>query len=149
VAGRGEVMQRLTDALVSITYGGEALPLAAGKATLGIYRREPGGGMLWTRGRQLRGGLEAAGNSAGGPFSVVGYDPMTAMRFTGLTPEGEADAWGYLLQEMAQRGVLLRRGGLNFVSYSHTETDIAEAVAAAAEVFATLALLLTAGTVRE
>jgi hypothetical protein len=61
----------------------------------------------------------------------------------------EADAWGYLLQEMAQRGVLLRRGGLNFVSYSHTEADIAAVIAAGGEVFANLAPLLESGTVRD
>ena len=149
VAGRADVMASLTDALVSITYGGEALSLAAAKATLGTYRQLPVIETLWSRGQQLRAGLTSAAEATGLPFSVVGYDPMTAMRFDGLAPDVEADAWGYLLQEMAQRGVLLRRGGLNFVSYSHSEADIAEAVAAAGEVFANLSPLLAAGTVKE
>ncbi|HWV24283.1 MAG TPA: hypothetical protein VNZ58_08830, partial [Thermomicrobiales bacterium] len=57
----------------------------------------------------------------------------------------ERDAWGFVLQEMATRGVLLRRGGLNFVSYSHTEADIKEVIGAAREVFADLAPLLAQG----
>jgi len=149
VAGTAEVMASMTDALISITYGGEALSLAAAKATLEVYRTEPVVETMWARGRRLRAGLTAAARTIGVPFAVTGYDPMTAMRFDGLPPEVEADAWGYLLQEMAQRGVLLRRGGLNFVSYSHTEADIDATIAAAREVFADLAPLLESGTVRD
>lgn len=149
VAGRAEVMAAMTDAAISITYGGEALSLAAAKAALEIYRDEPVVETLWARGRQLRDGLTRAAAETGLPFAVDGFDPMTAMRFEGLEPDVSTDAWSFLLQEMAQRGVLMRRGGLNFVSYSHGATDIEEIVAAAGEVFAALAPLLTAGTVRD
>jgi glutamate-1-semialdehyde 2,1-aminomutase len=149
LAGRAEVMASLEGALVSITYGGEALSLAAAKATLHTYLREPVVETLWARGRQLRDGLSNAAESAGVPFVVAGYDPMTAMRFEGLLTDVERDAWGYLLQEMAQRGVLLRRGGLNFLGYSHTEADIATVIAAAADVFANLGPLIASGTIRE
>lgn len=149
LAGRAEVMAAMTDAMISITYGGEALSLAAAKTTLETYRSEPVVDTIWARGRQLREGLTAAAEAAGLPFAVIGYDPMTAMRFVGLAPEDGADAWGFVLQEMAQRGVLFRRGGLNFISYSHTEADIAEAIEAAGAVFAELAPLLTTGTVRD
>ena len=149
VAGRAEVMGAMTDAMISITYGGEALSLAAASAALKVYRTEPVIETIWARGRQLRDGLTAAAVAANLPFSVAGYDPMTAMRFDGLTPEVEADAWGFVLQEMAQRGVLLRRGGLNFINYSHTEADIATVIELAKDVFADLAPLLAAGTVRD
>lgn len=149
VAGRTDVMEAFNGALVSITYGGEALSLAAAATTLRTYRDEPVVETLWARGRQLREGLTVAANEAGLPFVVEGFDPMTAMRFNGLDEDLERDAWGYLLQEMAERGVLLRRGGLNFVSYSHTETEIAEVIATAREVFAHLAPLLQSGTVHE
>ena len=149
VAGRAEVMAAMTDAMISITYGGEALSLAAASAALDVYRDEPVVETIWSRGRQLRDGLTAAASAANVPFSVVGYDPMTAMRFDGLSPEDDASAWGFLLQEMAQRGVLLRRGGLNFISYSHSEADVAEVIAQTGEVFAELAPLLATGTVRD
>jgi glutamate-1-semialdehyde aminotransferase len=149
VAGKASVMAAMTDAMISITYGGEALSLAAASAALKVYRAEPVIETIWARGRQLRDGLTAAAVAADLPFSVDGYDPMTAMRFDGLTAADEADAWGYVLQEMAERGVLLRRGGLNFISYSHTEADIATAIDHAGEVFANLAPLLAAGEVRD
>lgn len=142
VAGRGEVMAALTDAAISLTYGGEALSLAAAKATLETYRDEPVVETLWARGRQLRDGLTAAAQTAGLPFELHGFDPMTAMRFVGLDGEADTAAWTFVLQEMAARGVLLRRRGLNFVSYSHTEEDITLAIRAAGEVFDELAPLL-------
>ncbi len=149
VAGRAEVMREFEAAMVSITYGGEALSLAAAAATLRTYRDEPVVTTLWARGRQLRTGLEQAAREVGLPFVVEGFDPMTAMRFVGLDADLERDAWSYLLQEMAERGVLLRRGGLNFVSYSHTESEIEAVIAAAEDVFARLAPLVRAGTVRD
>ena len=54
---------------------------------------------------------------------------------------GQALLWEYFLQEMAVRGVLLRRGGLNFLTYSHTADQIDQVIATAAEVFANLANL--------
>ncbi|MGI8484035.1 MAG: aspartate aminotransferase family protein [Thermomicrobiales bacterium] len=149
VAGRSEVMAAMTDALISITYGGEALSLAAAKATLTIYRDQPVVETLWKRGRQLRDGLTRAAEMAHLPLVVEGFDPMTAMRFAGLSQVIINDAWSFLLQEMAERGVLLRRGGLNFISYSHQERDIDTVIEAATEVFAELSPLLTSDRVGE
>lgn len=149
LAGRSEPMAAMTDAAISITYGGEALSLAAAKATLEIYRDEPVIATLWQRGKQLREGLELAAADARLPFQVIGFDPMTGMQFTDLDAATEADAWSYLLQEFATRGVLLRRGGLNFVSYSHTESDIKQAIVVADEVFPKLAVLLQTGSIQE
>lgn len=148
VAGSERVMAHLTDALVSITYGGEALSLAAAAAALRVYRDEPVVETIWERGRHLRNGLMHTAATHGVPFRVEGFDPMTAMRFDGLDVDTDRDAWSYLLQEMAQRGVLLRRGGLNFVSYSHTEADMDAVIASADAVFETLQPLLASGTVR-
>lgn len=149
VAGRQEVMAAMTDAVISITYGGEALSLAAAKTVLSIYRDQPVVETLWQRGKQLRDGLAQAAERTGLPFVVEGFDPMTAMRFDGLEPGLATDAWSFLLQEMAERGVLMRRSGLNFVSYSHGVTDIEEIAAAASEVFAELSPLLKSGRIRE
>jgi glutamate-1-semialdehyde aminotransferase len=145
LTGRAEVMQALTDALVSITYGGEALSLAAARATMQVIRDEPVIERLWELGGRLRGGLVSAAEAAGLLFEVTGFDPMTAMHFRDLDAETVQDAWGFILQEMAQRGVLLRRGGVNFVSYSHTDEDIDAVTRAAGEVFADLAGLLRRG----
>jgi len=149
VVGRADVMDAMTDAMISITYGGEALSLAAAKATLETYRDQPVIATLWERGARLREGLTRAAREAELAFVVTGFDPMTAMQFVDLDLEIERDAWSFVLQEMADRGVLLRRGGLNFVSFSHTVADIDEVIAAAGEVFPLLAGHLADGSVRE
>ncbi|HEY8744181.1 MAG TPA: hypothetical protein VIU62_13835, partial [Chloroflexota bacterium] len=56
------------------------------------------------------------------------------------------------LAELAQRGVLLRPGGLNFISYSHTPADIDRTIIACRESLAALRpqlAPLTAGTPAE
>ena len=60
---------------------------------------------------------------------------MTTMNFTELDGQSEPLLWEYVLQEMAVRGVLWRRGGLNFLTFSHTPADIAQVITAATAVF--------------
>jgi len=66
------------------------------------------------------------------------------MEFTGLDPARSGAVWHRFLAEMARRGVLLRRGGLNFITYSHTAADIAATVEACRESFAALREALVA-----
>jgi glutamate-1-semialdehyde aminotransferase len=43
------------------------------------------------------------------------------------------------LRETARRGVLIRRGGLLFVTYSHTEADVEQTLTAVDEALAVVA----------
>jgi hypothetical protein len=56
-----------------------------------------------------------------------------------------APAWELFLAECAARGVLLRRGGLTFMTYSHSAADVDFTVEATAGAFASL---LAAGYTR-
>lgn len=157
VAGRADVMSTMQDRLISITYGGESLSLAAAVACIQTLRAENVPGYLWELGSRLRVGLNQAAAVAGIPFVCGGIDPMTTMDFTGApasdttssgfqadpgrarpTTAGQALLWEYFLQEMAVRGVLLRRGGLNFLTYSHTAAQIDQVIVAAGDVFGEL-----------
>lgn len=146
VAGRADVMMTMQERLISLTYGGEALSLAAAVATLQELRTKPVHDHLWRLGERLHTELNRVAAAANIPFICEGFEPMTTMRFTdGISDANAAGAdllWTYLLQEMAVRGVLLRRGGLNFLTFSHTEAQIDAVVEAAAEVFANLRPLL-------
>lgn len=135
VAGRAEVMASMADRTISITYGGEALSLAAAIATIGELRNKGVTDYLWELGTTLQNGLNHAAEGAGVPFHCGGLAPMTTMNFTAHDGQPEALLWEYLLQEMAVRGVLWRRGGLNFLTFSHTQADIVQVVATATEVF--------------
>jgi glutamate-1-semialdehyde aminotransferase len=138
VAGRAEVMASMQERAISLTYGGEALSLAAAIATIQEVRGKQVNAHLWELGTFLQQGLTDAAQETGIPFHCGGLAPMTTMAFTETDGQPEALLWEYLLQEMAVRGVLLRRGGLNFLTYSHTKADLTQVIAAAAEVFANL-----------
>lgn len=75
-------------------------------------------------------GINGAARDTGVPFRAWGHPPMSAIEFIGLRAVQANVAWERLLGEMAGRGVLLRRGGLNFITYSHRPVDIERTVAA-------------------
>ena len=138
VAGRAEVMKTTENLRISITYGGEALSLAAAAACMRVIREEKVTEHLWRVGQVLMDGLDAAAEERGIPFRCTGYPPLSMMGFGELSEAENQLTWSYFLQEMANRGVLMRRGGPNFMNYSHRESDVAEIVATADEVFAGL-----------
>lgn len=138
VAGRADIMQTMADRAISITYGGEALSLAAAIATINELRSQNVHETLWQLGARLQAGLNDVAREAEIPFTCGGIEPMTTMHFTDTGGHPNDLLWEYFLQEMAGRGVLLRRGGLNFLNYSHTAQDVDTVVAAAADVFARL-----------
>ncbi len=130
VCGRRHVMQAAERLTISVTYGGETLSLAAAKATLEVYRSQDVIGHLWRMGQALMDGINSAARDTGVPFRAWGQPPMSAIEFTGLSAAQSNAAWQRLLGEMAARGVLLRRGGLNFMTYSHSAADVERTVAA-------------------
>jgi glutamate-1-semialdehyde aminotransferase len=135
------VMASMENRSISITYGGEALSLAAALASIRELRDKRVNAYLWELGETLQRGLNDAAQEAAIPFHCGGLAPMTTMSFTETGGQPEELLWEYLLQEMAARGVLLRRGGLNFLTFSHTPTDLAQVIQAAAEVFSNLRVL--------
>lgn len=141
VAGRADVMASMAERSISITYGGEALSLAAAIASIHELRDKGVHAYLWELGASLQRGLNGAAQATGIPFHCGGLAPMTTMDFTERGEQPEALLWEYLLQEMAVRGVLLRRGGLNFLTFSHTQSDLEQVIDAATEVFTNLRAL--------
>lgn len=138
VCGRRDIMQAAERLTISVTYGGEALSLAAAQATLEVYRSQDVIGHLWRLGQALMDGINDAAREAGVPFRAWGQPPMSALEFVGLGAAQATIAWERLLGEMARRGVLLRRGGLNFIGFAHTDADIDRTVSAYRASFAAL-----------
>ncbi len=150
VCGRAEVMQHaIDDTVISVTYGGEALSLAAGRAVMKLLRDEPVIDTIWETGGQLVQGFEDLGEKHGVPLHCHGYEPMTSQTIDYEDAELSRDVWTLLLQEMAQRGVLLRRGGLLFVTYSHGDEEVEETLSALDESLAVIAEAVDEGTVTD
>ncbi len=122
--GKKEIMETAKDLVISTTYGGEALSLAAGLATIKELREKNVFQHTWEMGQRLVDGWREIGSELGLSLDASGLAPIHAPQMNMGTSELTRDAWTFLLQEAAKRGVLLRRGGLNFISYSHKEEDI-------------------------
>ena len=141
ITGRGEVMKLLDqDVFFFTTFGGEALSLAAARATIEEIRERDVPAALFRQGRKLREGYNRAAEQAGVAdyTRCVGYDCRTVVTF-------DAGAGSPLLlksfvqQEMIKRGVLW--SGFHNMCFSHSDADVAHVLAAYAEV---LPLLKTA-----
>ena len=122
--GKREIMEVAKDLVISTTYGGEALSLAAGLATIRELREKNVFQHTWEMGRKLVDGWMEIGRELGLNIGTSGLAPIHAPQMDMGDPALTRDAWTFLLQESAKRGVLFRRGGLNFISYSHKEDDI-------------------------
>lgn len=149
VCGRKDVMSLAGDLLISITYGGEALSLAAAVACLKEYREQPVHATIRAQGQKLVDGFNAAGREAGVPFTATGPVMMSMQHFGYEDATLNADCWTLLLQEMARRGVLMRRGGLLFVTYSHDDAAVAATLHALGESLAVIRSAVDAGNVKE
>jgi glutamate-1-semialdehyde 2,1-aminomutase/spore coat polysaccharide biosynthesis protein SpsF len=125
------------------THGGEALSLAAARATLDVLQEEPVHEHLWRLGRRLAEGVrgEVARCGLQEWVSVGGAAPWTLVIVREPHPGGEGLAAKSLLQqEMLRRGVLYN--GSNFISYAWEDADVDEVVEAYGGAFERLASAL-------
>lgn len=149
VAGRKNIMLDTRDVLISSTYGGDALSLAAVVTCLGEYKEKQVIAHLWTCGQRLLSGLNDAAQSCGLAFKAQGFPMMSSFGFLYDSPQDNADLMTLLLQEMARRGILLRRGGLNFVNFSHKQEHIEHTLEVCREVFPLLKQAHDSGSIAE
>jgi glutamate-1-semialdehyde 2,1-aminomutase len=152
LTGRADVMRLLErDVFFFSTFGGEALSLAAAKATLRelAARRVPE--RLEARGARLRDAYNQLAERLGAPFSrCVGPGCRTLVTFA---PQGLAAGADPLLmksfvqQELIGHGVLW--GGFHNLSDAHTDEDVDALLAAYGEVLPRLVRALEAGTLAQ
>lgn len=142
LAGPAQHMDVLERVFFSGTHGGEALSLAAARATLDVIVDQDVPGHLWRMGARLQAGVRERIGSHGIAdwVSCTGPAPMTvvSVREPGEGPALPAKT--LLQQELLKRGVLYNTTHL--ISLAHQEADIDEALAAYDEAFAVLAQAL-------
>lgn len=123
--GRRDVMEKVRDVVISSTFGGDALGLAAARAVMGIYQREDVIGTMWARGRQLHEGIAALAATHDVPVSMAGLPPVGQLQMPSMETR------------IAFEGECLRRGVILFSvlypCYAHAEADIDEAIIAMGE----------------
>lgn len=121
-AGRREVMAACGPgrAIISSTFGGETLSLAAASACLQTYTSADVVGHLWRQGKTLRDGLISIFTDRGIPLTMAGLPPCPAFTATDDTP----DVLPTFMRAAFRHGVSLYQ--VPYVNYSHTDADIAE-----------------------
>lgn len=131
VVGTRELMREA--AVVSGTYGGDRLGLAAARAVMDVYASEPIVETLWARGERLMHGLrDAASRYTTGTMDVGGYPVHPVV---GIRDDADHRAMSLILQGLADRGVLWHPAGANVMA-AMTEADIDRAIAAWGEAVA-------------
>lgn len=133
LCGRSDVMALLEhDVFFFTTFGGEALSLAAAKATINFMLENDVVGTLATHGAMLRDGYNAIAAELGMTYTrAKGYPCRSIMVFDASAADPLLMK-SYVQQEMIRRGILW--GGFHNMSYSHTAADIAHTLAAYREV---------------
>jgi len=132
VCGKRELMEHAD--VVSGTFGGEAMSLAACNAVLDIYRDEPIIETLWARGTQFQDGFNDMAEVLGVPVICDGFAVKPRIKFLaedGIENIGTMNnrAMSLFLQETALRGILWHPAGGN-ISAAMTEKDIDDAIMA-------------------
>jgi len=125
LTGRADVMQLLEkDVFFFTTFGGEALSLAATKATLNEIVEKNLPEVLDRQGKKLKDGYNKIAAELGMNYtSCSGYNCRTIMTFNGdISGCNPLEMKSLVQQEMIKRGVLW--GGFHNMCLSHTDEDI-------------------------
>jgi glutamate-1-semialdehyde aminotransferase len=133
LTGRRDVMKLLErDVFFFTTFGGEALSLAAARATILEMRDKDVAGQLARQGEKLKAGYLALASALGlaGATSCVGFPYRSMVTFA---PPVGASATALQMkslvqQEMLARGVLW--GGFHTMCFAHTDPDVDQVLAA-------------------
>ncbi|MBS1514994.1 MAG: aminotransferase class III-fold pyridoxal phosphate-dependent enzyme [Bacteroidetes bacterium] len=125
LTGRTDVMKLLEkDVFFFTTFGGEALSLAATKATLNEIIEKNLPEVLDRQGKKLKDGYNQIAQEIGMNYtSCGGYNCRTIMTFNGdVSGCNPLEMKSLVQQEMIKRGVLW--GGFHNMCLSHTDEDI-------------------------
>ncbi len=139
VAGRADVMKLMEEIFFSFTMGGEALSLAAAKATLDKLKREPVTQKLAALGREAldRTAEIIRQNSLGDVIATSGHPSWGFLNFRDAGGYSSFEIKTLFLQEVFARGVLTL--GTHNLSYAHSAADIDRLITVYQEVMPMLA----------
>ena len=123
LTGRKDVMSVLEkEVFFYTTFGGEALSLAAAKATIDELKEKSVPEYLATKGKILKDGYNEIANEFDINYTkCVGYECRSLITFD-TSAGNPLEIKSLVQQEMIKRGILW--GGFHNMSYSHSDEDI-------------------------
>jgi len=124
VAGRRDIMALFQEVFYSVTFGGDAIALAAALATVREITEKNVPAHLWEQGQKLKDGYNVITREIGVSqyTRCVGLAPRTMMSFEDVDGADGLTLRSLLQQELVKRGVLFFTG-LN-VCFSHSDADV-------------------------
>lgn len=145
IVGRRDVMMLMEEIFFSFTFGGEALSLAAARATLRRLRDEPICDRLAAKGLALQGAITAVieKHALADTFSVSGHPSWTFLNIKDSAGVGAFEIKTLYLQEMIERG-FLTIGTFN-VNDAHSDDDMTRLADALADVLPLIGTALREG----
>ena len=126
--GRREVMQQLNKTVITTTYAGETLSLAACRATLNVMQNEPVHTHINEMGAMLKDGFSRMIKKHGIPGCSAGVHPAPYIDFEQPTPEENLRMQERLFKNLFAEGVY--PSDRWFINYAHQEEDIENTIAA-------------------
>ena len=129
--GKAEYMDALKDAVVSSTYAGDALSLAAAVAVMKIYKEEPVIEHLWKTSQALWGGFNALAKQYSMPVSIP--EPINPIARFVYEETPIEDFRNRFRRCNYTNGISFFEGG--YVNYSHKDADVAETLEKVEKVF--------------
>ena len=121
--GKAEIMEKLHETVVSSTYGGETLSLAAAKASIETYRNENVIDYFWRAGEKMWAGANAIYKEHGLPMEWQGFWPCPQLVYG---PDAPADLRERFMRAAYANGLSLYQ--VSYVTFSHKDADIGEAL---------------------
>lgn len=124
VAGRRDVMMMMEEIFFSFTFGGEALSLAAARATLTKLKSAPVTQTLIAHGQRIMAGLVSIieQHQLQDIFSTSGHPTWSFLNIKDARGASAFEIKTLWMQEMHERGIL--SVGTHNVSYAHSDADI-------------------------
>ena len=147
IVGRRDVMKLFEEVFFSFTFGGEAVSLAACRATLRELRDRDVPRHLWRIGERLKSQTNRLIEHAGLDqcVSCIGLAPWTTLAFRDQGGQSALLIKSLFQQEALKRGILTH--GNHMLSLSHDDAVVDETLAAYGEVFTLLAAAVRNGEV--
>jgi glutamate-1-semialdehyde aminotransferase len=147
LAGRSDVMRLCDrDVFFFTTFGGEALSLAAAKATILELRDRSVPEYLARQGRALRDGYNVLARALEMPYTrATGAECRSLVTFDAKAGD-PLEMKSLVQQELFARGILW--SGFHNISFSHTDADVDRALAAYGDALIVLKRAVDAGSVR-
>lgn len=150
VVGAERIMRELEDStFFSLTFGGEALSLAAANATLEFLDSEKVVPHLFQEGQRLKNGYNLFAEEYGLAeyTECVGLPPWTVIEFRDELGDSSPACKTLFQQECLKRGVLF--GGYHVMSYSHGKQDVDDTLRVYRTAMEVLADAIESGTVSD